>query len=56
MEKALLNRQSSFGNSNTNPGLFIQPKLTINNPDDAYRHEADAMDDKVMRMEQPGFS
>ncbi len=32
----------------------IQPKLTINNPNDAYEQEADAMADKVMRMEQPG--
>jgi hypothetical protein len=29
---------------------FIQPKLTINQPDDEYEKEADAMADKVMRM------
>jgi hypothetical protein len=30
---------------------FIQPKLTINQPNDAYEQEADAMADKVMRMQ-----
>jgi hypothetical protein len=34
---------------------FIQPKLTINNPNDSYEQEADAMADKVIRMEQPGI-
>ncbi len=29
---------------------FIQPKLTINQPDDQYEQEADAVADKVMRM------
>ncbi len=29
---------------------FIQPKLTINNPDDAYEKEADAVADEIMRM------
>ncbi len=33
---------------------FFQPKLTINQPNDAYEVEADAMADKVMRMEMPG--
>jgi hypothetical protein len=33
---------------------FIQPKLTINQPNDVYEQEADAMADKVMRMQQPG--
>ncbi len=36
---------------NVNP--FFQPKLTINQPNDAYEVEADAMADKVMRMEIP---
>ncbi|MFT3681144.1 MAG: DUF4157 domain-containing protein [Ferruginibacter sp.] len=35
------------------PGNFFQPKLTVNQPNDAYEQEADAMADKVMRMEQP---
>ncbi|HZX74463.1 MAG TPA: DUF4157 domain-containing protein, partial [Cyclobacteriaceae bacterium] len=32
---------------------FIQPKLTIGAPDDVYEKEADAMSDKVMRMQIP---
>ncbi|HEV2830337.1 MAG TPA: DUF4157 domain-containing protein [Hanamia sp.] len=43
-----------FGNAK-NGIPFIQPKLTINNPNDLYEQEADAMADKVMRMEQPGI-
>jgi outer membrane protein OmpA-like peptidoglycan-associated protein len=39
-----------FGNNS-----FIQPKLTINNPNDAYEQEADAVADKVMRMEKPSI-
>ncbi|MFT3681145.1 MAG: DUF4157 domain-containing protein [Ferruginibacter sp.] len=31
---------------------FIQPKLAINSPNDVYEQEADAISDKVMRMEQ----
>jgi hypothetical protein len=30
---------------------FFQPKLTVNQPNDVYEQEADAMADKVMRME-----
>ncbi|MEO6949664.1 MAG: DUF4157 domain-containing protein [Ginsengibacter sp.] len=30
--------------------IFFQPKLTINQPNDVYEKEADAMADKVMRM------
>ncbi len=33
--------------------VFFQPKLTINQPNDAYEVEADAMADKVMRMNMP---
>jgi hypothetical protein len=43
-----------FGTSPKN-NSFIQPKLTINQPNDPYEQEADAMADKVMRMEQPGI-
>lgn len=32
------------------PSAIIQPKLTINQPNDIYEQEADAMADKVMRM------
>ncbi|MEP6844390.1 MAG: DUF4157 domain-containing protein [Panacibacter sp.] len=39
-----------------NKGIsFIQPKLTINNPNDQYEQEADAVADKVMRMENPSI-
>jgi len=34
---------------------FIQPKLSINNPNDSYEQEADSVADKVMRMEDPGI-
>src|SRR4051794_11827399 len=49
-------RQSLFFNP------IIQPKLTINQPNDVYEQEADAMSDRVMRMkddenmQQPFFS
>ena len=35
---------------------LLQPKLTINQPNDAYEQEADAMADKVMRMPDPAVS
>ena len=41
--------------ANGNKAPFIQPKLSISNPDDQYEREADAMADKVMRMENPGI-
>ncbi len=44
-------RNKSSATNFFNP--VVQPKLTINNPNDAYEKEADAMADKVMRMEQP---
>ena len=33
-------------------GTFFQPKLTINQPGDAYEQEADAMADRVMQNKQ----
>ena len=33
--------------------LFIQPKLAIGNPDDAYEREADRVAETVMRMPEP---
>ena len=48
--------KESYGSASANGNLFfkgIQPKLTINQPNDVYEQEADAMADKVMRMEQP---
>lgn len=35
---------------------FFQPKLAINQPNDIYEQEADAMADKVMRMKDPAAS
>ena len=32
---------------------FFQPKLTVNQPNDVYEQEADAMADRVMRMADP---
>src|SRR5450631_1989126 len=40
-------------------GSFIQPKLAVNQPNDVYELEADAMADHIMRMPvngQPFFS
>ncbi len=37
-------------NGTARRSLFFQPKLTINQPNDVYEQEADAMADKVMRM------
>ncbi len=51
MEKQFAQQQQT---ATPRQGMFIQPKLTINQPNDAYEQEADAMADKVMRMEQPG--
>lgn len=48
------NAANSFFGASKNAASFIQPKLTINQPNDVYEQEADAMADKVMRMEQPG--
>ncbi|MBB6127735.1 eCIS core domain-containing protein [Mucilaginibacter lappiensis] len=35
---------------------FFQPKLTVNQPNDIYEQEADAMADQVMRMATPNHS
>jgi hypothetical protein len=52
------NNQKSLASfiSQNNPAFFkpfIQPKLTINQPNDIYEQEADAMADKVVRMADP---
>lgn len=39
-----------FEKFSLSPKQFIQPKLTINQPNDIYEQEADAMADKIMRM------
>lgn len=46
---------NTFFGTNKRANSFIQPKLTINQPNDPYEQEADAMADKVMRMKQPGI-
>ncbi len=46
---------NTFFGTTPKANLFIQPKLTINQPNDPYEQEADAMADKVMRMKQPGI-
>ena len=51
--KSLLMKQLETISNNekhNNSGIFFQPKLTINQPNDAYEQEADAMADQVMRM------
>ncbi|HTA28690.1 MAG TPA: DUF4157 domain-containing protein [Bacteroidia bacterium] len=52
-----MQKADSITNKATNIGsqkiLFIQPKLSINTPGDSYEQEADAMADKVMRMNIP---
>ncbi len=59
---ATLSQERLNGNVSTaakNKSFFspaiVQPKLTINQPNDPYEQEADYMADKVMRMEQPGI-
>src|SRR5690606_17771889 len=39
--------------SANNGGVFFQPKLTVNQPNDRYEQEADAMADRVMRTKAP---
>ncbi len=55
MSKNFLNTSKvlSGKSSYQNHGFFFQPKLTINQPNDTYEVEADAMADKVMRMNMP---
>ena len=47
-------QDSFFGKKKAMPFFstpLIQPKLTVNQPNDMYEQEADAVADKVMRME-----
>ncbi|MET0392567.1 MAG: hypothetical protein ABW019_05475, partial [Chitinophagaceae bacterium] len=48
------NQLSGYGKARDR-SAFIQPRLTINNPNDVHEQEADAMADRVMRMENPGI-
>lgn len=42
--------------TNKKNSTFFQPKLTVNQPNDVYEQEADAMADRVMRMVMPGYN
>jgi len=46
-----INPVSKSENSTASKPLFFQPKLTVNQPDDVYEQEADAMADSVMRKD-----
>ncbi|MEX2512674.1 MAG: DUF4157 domain-containing protein [Cyclobacteriaceae bacterium] len=48
--KTIQPKQGSFFRKKDPSPFFIQPKITINQPNDVYEQEADAMADKVMRM------
>ncbi len=52
MKKKLNNEiTSNFGKPSSHPApVFFKPKLTINQPNDVYEQEADAVADKVLRM------
>lgn len=50
-----VNHPGSFFGATTHAVPFFQPKLTINQPNDIYEQEADAMADKVMRMTEPAL-
>jgi hypothetical protein len=43
----------SFGEDTSSPAPFFQTKLTINQPNDAFEQEADAIADGVMRIKDP---
>jgi hypothetical protein len=50
------NRQAPAAEKNTSASKpFFQAKLSINNSNDKFEHEADAVADKVMRMETPSL-
>jgi hypothetical protein len=44
---------NSLSNNHHQSRSFFQAKLSINQPDDIYEQEADAMADKVMRIKEP---
>src|ERR1044071_800863 len=48
------NEISNENTAKTN-ATFIQPKLSVGEPDDKYEKEADAVADKVMRMPEQNF-
>jgi len=48
--KAIPPKQATFFRKKKPVRYFVQPKLTINQPDDIYEREADIMADKVMHL------
>jgi hypothetical protein len=48
--KSIPVKQETFFRKNSSYPPFVQAKLTINQPNDPYEQEADAMADRVMRM------
>lgn len=46
-------KTTSSGGNVTTGRQFFQPKLTVNQPDDVYEQEADAVAERVMRMASP---
>ncbi len=48
--KNLLSTIKKAGNVPAKSNAFFQPKLSVNQPNDTYEQQADAMADKVMRM------
>src|SRR4051794_31697144 len=58
MNRKIANSIKELGVNNAKKSsiLFFQPKLTINQPNDIYEQEADAMADKAMRMSDPSVN
>lgn len=54
-ERANISKKNTAANdtSNGSKGLFFQPKLSVNQPNDVYEQEADAVADRVMRSDNP---
>jgi hypothetical protein len=46
----LLKQNQTPSQSKKNEGFFFQPRLAVNQPNDVYEHEADAVADRVLRM------
>lgn len=50
------NNNAAIGVQPLSKRSFFQPKLSINQPNDVYEQEADAVADKVMRMPDPSIN
>jgi Domain of unknown function (DUF4157) len=51
MSFSRISKSSEPNSPSVSKPLFLQPRLSINQPNDIYEQEADAMADKVMRMQ-----